>query len=332
MSLAAPQSSSADGAHNWLFSGDALDVCHALSSGKTSYAGGRAFDLVYLDPPFNVGGAFAARTQRGEGRGQRSRSTGPLAYGDAWGGRSAFLAMLRPRLAAVRELMAPTASLYLHLDYRTVHYAKVLCDELFGAGAFRGEIVWAPGNGARGRKGPSMTHQTLLLFSKDARPDGEFVWNADDADLREPYAPTSMAMHFRGRTPDGRAFRERTIGGKTYRYYADRGRRLGSLWSDIPAMTANTPLLKQGTGYPTQKPEKLLERIVRASSRPGDVVADLMCGSGTTLVAAARLGRTFIGADMSPLAVQTASARLERAAIPFRSAALEPVGMAFCPC
>src|SRR5262252_2651700 len=252
MSLAAPQSSSADGAHNWLFSGDALDVCHALSSGKTSYAGGRAFDLVYLDPPFNVGGAFAARTQRGEGRGQRSRSTGPLAYGDAWGGRSAFLTMLRPRLAAVRELMAPTASLYLHLDYRTVHYAKVLCDELFGAGAFRGEIVWAPGNGARGRKGPSMTHQTLLLFSKDARPDGEFVWNADDADLREPYAPTSMAMHFRGRTPDGRAFRERTIGGKTYRYYADRGRRLGSLWADIPAMTANTPLLKQGTGYPTQ--------------------------------------------------------------------------------
>jgi site-specific DNA-methyltransferase (adenine-specific) len=240
--------------------------------------------------------------------------------------------MLRPRLMAVRELMAKTASLYLHLDYRTVHYAKVLCDELFGASAFRGEIVWAPGNGARSRRGPSITHQTLLLFSKDARQDGEFVWNADDADLREPYAPTSMAMHFRGRTADGRAFRERTIGGKTYRYYADRGRRLGSLWADIPAMTANTPLLKQGTGYPTQKPEKLLERIIRASSRPGDVVADLMCGSGTTLVAAARLGRTFVGADMSPLAVRTASARLERAAIPFRSAVLEPVGMAFGPC
>jgi len=320
-------------ADNWLIYGDALEVCHALSEGQVRDVDpGLRFDLVYLDPPFNVGASFAARTRPGEARGHRSRRTGPLAYGDAWGGREAFLAMLRPRLAAVRELMAPTASLYLHLDYRTVHYAKVLCDELFGSGAFRAEIVWAPGNGARSRRRPSITHQTLLVFSKDPRPTGDFVWNGDDADLREPYASTSMSMHFRGRSEDGRAFRERTIGGKTYRYYADQGRRLGSLWADIPAMTANTPLHKQGTGYPTQKPEKLLERIVRAASRPGDVVADLMCGSGTTLVAAARLGRTFIGADMSPLAIETASSRLERAEIPFRSARLEPLGIAVGPC
>jgi site-specific DNA-methyltransferase (adenine-specific) len=321
----------AESAGNWLFRGDALDVCEAITKGSVLHRDVR-FDLVYLDPPFNVGAAFAARTRAGEARGQRQKSSGPVAYGDAWGGRPAFLAMLRPRLSAVRELMASTASLYLHLDYRTVHYAKVLCDELFGPAAFRGEIVWAPGNGARGRRGPSMTHQTLLVFSKDARADGEFVWNADDPDLREPYAATSISMHFRDRDADGRAFRDRTIAGKTYRYYADQGRRLGSLWSDLPAMTANTPLYKEGTGYPTQKPERLLERIVRAASRPGDVVADLMCGSGTTLVAAARLGRTFIGGDMSPLAIETTSARLDRALIPYRSAPLERLGIAVGPC
>jgi site-specific DNA-methyltransferase (adenine-specific) len=317
---------------NWLLEGDAIEVCKALATGRIPGVGQLLFDLVYLDPPFNVGGSFAARTQPGEARGQRSKATGPVAFDDAWGGRDAFLRMLRPRLAAMRELMAPTACLFLHLDYRTVHYAKVLCDDLFGAGAFRGEIVWAPGNGARARRGPSVTHQTVLVFSKDPRQDGEFVWNTDDAGLREPYAKTSLAMHFRGRSLDGRAFRERIIAGKAYRYYADEGRRLGSVWTDIPAMTANTPLRKEGTGYPTQKPEKLLDRLVRAASRPGDLVVDLMCGSGTTLVAAARLGRAFVGADMSPLAIQIASARLERMAIPFRAAALERLGIEAGPC
>src|SRR5262249_6826497 len=103
--VSTPEASAPDGAQNWLFSGDALVICQALSSAKLLPASARRpFDLVYLDPPFNVGGAFAARTRQGEGRGQRSRSTGPLAYGDAWGGRDAFLAMLRPRLVAVREL------------------------------------------------------------------------------------------------------------------------------------------------------------------------------------------------------------------------------------
>src|SRR5258706_16084176 len=104
-------------------------------------------------------------------------------------------------------------------------------------------------------------------------------------------------MHFKSKTRDGRAFRERTIGGKTYRYFADEGRRLGSVWTDISAMGANTPLRKEATGYPTQKPERLLERIVRAPSHPRDVVADLICGSGATLGDAARLGRTFDGAQ-----------------------------------
>ena len=214
--------------------------------------------------------------------------------------------------------MKAEASMWLHLDYRTVHYAKVICDEIFGPGAFRGEIVWVPGNGARGRSGPSVTHQTLLVFSREAGPRASFCWNADDPVLREPFAATSLEMHFRSRTEDGRAYRERIIGGKTYRYFADQGRRLGSVWSDIPGMNANTPLRKEGTGYPTQKPERLLERIIRAASLPGHTVADLMCGSGTTLVVAARLGRRFVGGDASALAVETTARRLHAARAPYR--------------
>jgi site-specific DNA-methyltransferase (adenine-specific) len=170
-----------------LFHADALDACAAVSE--------PLFDLVYLDPPFNVGGAFAARTRAGEARGRRTKGSGPNAYHDAWGGRASFLSMLRPRLAALRERMKPHASFWLHLDYRTVHYAKVMCDEIFGPSAFRGEIVWVPGNGARGR-GPSVTHQTLLIFSRNADPSARVIWNADDPALREPFAATSLEMHF----------------------------------------------------------------------------------------------------------------------------------------
>ena len=298
------------GQANRLFHGDALDTCASLRDG--------AFDLVYLDPPFNVGGTFSARTQKGESRGLKTNRSGPDAYDDAWGGREGFLEMLRPRLAAVRERMSASGSLVLHLDHRTAHYAKVMCDDLFGAGAFRGEIIWVPGNGARGTRGPSVTHQTLLFFTKSASAKAKFVWNSADPVLREPFASTSLEMHFRSRTSDGRHYRERTIGGRTYRYYADEGRRLGSVWTDIPAMVANTPLRREGTGYPTQKPERLLERIVRAASLPGQVVADLMCGSGTTLVVAAKLGRVFVGGDASPVAIETTRKRLERAGVPFR--------------
>ena len=104
--------------------------------------------------------------------------------------------------------------------------------------------------------------------------------------------------------------------GKAYRYYADEGRALGSVWSDCPAMVANTPLRKESTGYPTQKPEKLLDRIVRAASRPGGLVVDPFCGSGTTLVAAAKAGRRAVGLDVGPLAIATTTERIRAAGFP----------------
>jgi site-specific DNA-methyltransferase (adenine-specific) len=155
-----------------------------------------------------------------------------------------------------------------------------------------------------------MSHQTILVYARGKA----FVCNAKDTALRAPFAATSLAMHYGTKDPDGRAYRERTINKKTYRYYADEGRALGSVWTDCPAMVANTPLRSESTGYPTQKPVKLLDRIVRAASRPHDLVVDPFCGSGTTLEVATRLGRRAIGSDIGALAVETSRARL--AALP----------------
>src|SRR5450432_2026023 len=214
--------------------------------------------------------------------------------------------MLEPRLAAVREALSPVGSLWLHLDHRAVHDAKVLADRVFGRAAFQGEVIWVPGNGGKRRGGPSVTHQTLLIFARGK----DLIWNGDDPALRERHAETSLRMHFTNVDGDGRRYRDRHVSGKTYRYYADLGRRLGSVWTDCPSMRANTPLIKEATGYPTQKPEALLERIVRASSLATSRVLDPMCGSGTTLVAAERLGRAWLGIDRGELAIRTSTDRL----------------------
>ncbi len=276
-----------------LLLGDCLAALPAAISRPT-------FQLIYVDPPYNTGVSHGARRRRG------ARAQGPLAYSDAWGGLSGFLAMLEPRLELLRDRLLPEGTLWLHLDYRAVHDAKVLGCRVFGADAFRGEVVWVPGNGARNRRGPSVTHQSILIFSRTTDP----IYNTDDPRLREPYATTSQQMHFQNVDEQGRRYRDRTVAGRTYRYYADQGRRLGSVWTDCPAMRANTPLNPEATGYPTQKPEALLERILLIASHPGGQVLDPMCGSGTTLVVARRLGRRWLGVDSSPLAIDVARARL----------------------
>jgi site-specific DNA-methyltransferase (adenine-specific) len=265
-------------------------------------AAGERFDLIYVDPPFNAGGKRRARLSSGV-----ERARGTFAYEDHFGDVDAFLSMLEPRVAAMRDCLSEHGSLWLHLSHHTVHEAKVAADRVFGRGAFQGEIIWIPGNGGRRRSGPSITHQTILIYARG----GQMIWNGQDAALREPYAETSLRMHFREQDPSGRRYRERTIAGKVYRYYADEGRRLGSVWGDCPAMNANTPLTRETTGYPTQKPEALLERIVRAATLPESAVLDPMCGSGTTLAVAARLGRYCVGIDHSPVACPIARGRLD---------------------
>ena len=285
---------------NLLARADARDLGGLVAAGTA--------DCAYLDPPFKVEKTFGARLGAGS-----SRARGPVAYDDTWPSLAAYLGWLEERIAAVRELLSPRGTLWLHLDQRAVHEAKVACDRVFGGHQFRGEVVWTPGNGTKSRTGPGLGHQTILLYARGKEP----VWNARDPVLRAPFAATSLEMHFGNIDADGRSYRERVVNGKTYRYYADEGRALGSVWTDCPAMAANTPLRSETTGYPTQKPLKLLDRIVRATSTPGSLVLDPFCGSGTTLVAAHAAGRSFAGCDTGALAIATTESRLHAASIPF---------------
>jgi len=286
-------------------------VVHADASEVLRFAAGGSVELAYLDPPFNVGAEFAARTRSGEGRGRATQGSGPTAYDDRWPSLESYLAWLEVRVAAARETLSLAGTLWLHLDYRAAHEAKGVCDRVFGKEAYLGEVIWVPGNGSKRRRGPGVTHQTLLIYARGK----DFVWNAADPALRTSFASTSLSMHFKTTDQEGRAYRDRTVNGKTYRYYADAGKTLGSVWTDCPSMIANTPIHAEGTGYPTQKPLKLLDRIVRASSRPGALVLDPFCGSGTTLCAAAQCGRTAIGLDIGELAIKVTRERLERLGI-----------------
>jgi site-specific DNA-methyltransferase (adenine-specific) len=272
-----------------------------------------------LDPPFRVGTGFGARTKANEWRARNHAHSGPLAYADTWPCLEGYLSWLVERCDAVWQTLKASGTLWLHLDHRSVHHAKVALDRHLGHKRFAGEVIWLPGNGVRTRRGPGASHQTILIYARTAK----FLWNGSDPALRAPYAATSLSMHFTHVDGEGRRYRERVLGGKTYRYYADVGRALGSVWDDCPAMVANTPLRGETTGYPTQKPERLLERIVRAASGPGDVVFDPFCGSGTTLVAAARLGRTFVGSDIGALAIEVTSTRLLKLGVEFARRAHE---------
>jgi site-specific DNA-methyltransferase (adenine-specific) len=278
-----------------LVQGDALALL--------SWVDEESADLAYLDPPFKVEKSFGARVTKGQ------RAKGPVAYDDCWPSLDAYLSWLEARIAVVRDVLAPHGTMWLHLDQRAVHEAKLVCDRVFGAKRFHGEVIWVPGNGSKSRSGPGVGHQTLLLYAKGKEP----IWNGRDPALRAPFAATSQSMHFTRVDGEGRRYRDRTIGGRTYRYYADEGRAIGSVWTDCPAMAANTPLRAETTGYPTQKPLKLLDRIVRASSAPGSLVVDPFCGSGTTLVAAVAAGRRAFGCDVGELALETTRRRLEDA-------------------
>ena len=302
---------------NLVVRGDALHLGRWAAPGSA--------DLVYLDPPFSVGMRFRARpaaaaASAGSTPSPRARASGPSVYDDRWPSLAVYLAWLQERLAVARDTLAPHGTLWLHLDQRAVHEAKPALDALFGragGAGFVGEIIWLPGNGTKARRGPGVSHQTILIYARSR----DFLWNGGDPALRAPYAATSQAMHFTRADGDGRAYRERVVGERTYRYYADEGRAVGSVWSDCPSMVANTPLRKEATGYPTQKPRKLLDRIVRAASAPGGLVVDPFHGSGTTLVAAAALGRRFVGLDVGDEAHRTTRERLGGEQIAFSAVA-----------
>jgi adenine-specific DNA-methyltransferase len=290
---------------NQLICGDNLLVEACLCQ---NFAG--KIDLIYIDPPFATGTNFSVTTMVGDGdpvAAKQPSSVELKAYGDSWArGKASFLQTLWPRLRVMRDLLRDTGLLFAHFDDNIGHEVKLVLDDVFGSANYRGEIVWQLGNGAKSRKFFSIQHNIILAYSKG----DTWQFNADTPELREPFAPISLGTHFRNVDSAGRRYRKRIIGGKEYIYYADQGRMVGSVWTDISSMTANSPIIHESTGYPTQKPEKLIRRILSACTSSGDLVADFYCGSGTVPVVAEKMGRRWIGCDLGISAIHTTRKRL----------------------
>lgn len=254
--------------------------------------------LIYIDPPFNTG----RRQERGQTVGKRVETGGRvgfkgqryesvrstvLSYDDEF---ADYWAFLEPRLEEAWRLLADSGTLYLHLDYREAHYAKVLLDALFGRECFLNEIIWAYDYGGKSKSRWPAKHDTILVYVKD--PSGYF-FNSDEVD-REPYMAPGLVT-------------------------AEKLER-GKLPTDVWWHTIVSPTGREKTGYPTQKPLGILRRIIQASSRRGDLVLDFFAGSGTTGVAAAELGREFALIDQNPESIDVIRRRLDEAGVPFEFA------------
>jgi DNA modification methylase len=244
-----------------------------------------SIDLVYIDPPFGTG-----RRLRG-----RAGSFGDRA------GIAGYLAWLQPRLVELHRVIAETGSLVVHLDSRAVHHVKVILDGIFGQDRFVNEIVWCYSVGGKSPRAFGRKHDTLLWYARGPR----YAFYPDA--VRIPRRPGSHMKVVAD--PDGRPVQVKRDArtGKLYSYPVAAGKVPEDYWTDIETLNRGD---RQRTGYPTQKPESLLERVVLAMTRPGDLVADFFCGSGTTLAVAARLGRRFLGVDCSAEAVAITRSRL----------------------
>lgn len=300
----------AGGWSNKLIWGDNKLILSSLKNGpmRRAIEDAGGLKLVYIDPPFDVGADFSIDLELGENELTKQPSViEELAYRDTWGKHGErYPHYMYERVRLIRDLLAPDGAIYFHCDWRVSSAMRLILDEVFGPERLRGWIAWLIGTGAKGRAEWSNQHNDILCYSNGE----QFTFNSESAELREPFAETSQAMHFKQVDKDGRRFRERIVNGKSYIYYADEGRMVGSVWADCPSMAANSPILSESVGYPTQKPEKLLRRIISASSNPGDLIADFFCGSGTTLAVAEKLGRKWIGCDLGRFAIHTTRKRL----------------------
>jgi adenine-specific DNA-methyltransferase len=313
-----------------LVRGDALDVATALAQGGLA---GKV-DLVYVDPPFGSQAAYVHEARiEGPADGRVVRAQ---AYDDRWDeSLAAYLDMLAPRLEALARLLSPAGTLWVHVDYRASYLVRIVLDEILGRDAFVNEIVWrrAPNLGRQAASHQfGRTLDTLVVYGM---PEAKLV----PPTRLEPIEPSTVRRDDEGRpftsAPRGdytdasiaRLEREgrvhRTASGKAYVKYflvqdAEgvwcRERRVDALWTDVPPLRhARTG---ERTGFPTQKPRALLDRIVTCATPPGGLVVDVFAGSGTTGESAQALGRRFVLGDASPLAIATARARLLRAGVP----------------
>jgi len=250
--------------------------------------GGDSVPLIYIDPPFNTGGTQQRRTleTRADADGDRngfggrrysSRLLSAMAYEDSF---DDYLGFLAPRLQEAHRVLAEEGTLYVHLDPRESHYVKVLLDEVFGRDCFLNEIVWAYDFGGRSKRRWPAKHDTILVYVKDPK---RYWFDSAEVD-REPYMAPGL------------------VGPEK----AERGKLPTDVWWHTIVPTSGS----EKTGYPTQKPEGVLRRIVTASSRPGDLCLDFFAGSGTLGAVARELGRGFLLADSNPEAIAVIERRL----------------------
>jgi site-specific DNA-methyltransferase (adenine-specific) len=263
-----------------MLEGDCADVLPRLPEG--------AFELIYIDPPFNTGSARrhsrieVTRDDGGSrvgfgGNRYRSSAGASMEYGDSY---EDYLGFLGPKLDRARELLAPEGTLYVHLDYREAHYVKVALDRIFGRECFLNEIVWAYDYGAKPTRRWPAKHDTILVYVRDPR---HYLFDAEAVE-REPYMAPGLVTAEK----------------------AARGKRPTDTWWHTIVPTSGS----ERTGYPTQKPEGVLRRIVAASSRPGGWCLDFFAGSGTLGAVCAQLGRHYVLVDSNPQAIEVMRARL----------------------
>lgn len=282
---------------NKIFWGDNLQV---MSHMLKDYRG--KVDLIYIDPPFDSKADYKKKIEvRGVGSAESDSSTfEEKQYGDIWT-NDEYLQFMYERLTLIRELLSDKGSIYLHCDWHKAAHLKLLMDEVFGPDRFLNEIAWCYQGTGKTVTQYKRKHDTLLFYTKT----GEWKFNARD--VGKPFGEKQIKK-FSGKDENGYYKEYRHSDGKVYRKYLQEDDFLpcNDWWSDIYVIQDHS----ERVGYPTQKPEALLERIIKASSDPGDLVFDCFMGSGTTQAVAMKLGRRFIGADINLGAIQTTTKRL----------------------
>ena len=279
-------------------------------------------DLIYIDPPFATGADFSFNSQVGSGEETIEKKQSIIeekAYRDTWArGRGSWFKMISERLKLIRELLSDRGTLYLHLDWYVGHHMRPVLDEIFGEENSLGEIVWAYGSPSGGRVSGSKlvkAHDMIFIFAKSY---GQHRYEI----AYLPYSEKYVKDWFRHTDEKGRYQKRQRIKKETGERYWERqylseskGVPASTVWTDIQQAYADPRAYKIGTtseitGYATQKPEKLLDRIINISSEPGDLVADFFCGSGTTLAVAEKLGRRWIGCDLGRWSIHVTRKRL----------------------
>ncbi|TXT59299.1 MAG: DNA adenine methyltransferase YhdJ [Promethearchaeota archaeon] len=282
---------------NILIRGDNLP---AMSSLLRKYRG--KIQCIYIDPPFATGNEFDSKIFIGEDK----KTVTNVAYNDKWKGKiDNYLNFMYKRLFLLKELLSETGSIYVHLDYHASHYLKILMDGIFGEDNFRNEIIWAyPAASAKTRNFFIRSFDAILFYTKSE----DYLFN-DDPEIYMEYSnrvkdnlkkDEKGYFYYRGGSHDGKKLSRKV-------YVKKKGIFPRDVWKDIPYIRANTA---EYQGFSTQKPERLLKRIILASSNEGDIVGDFFCGTGTTLAVAEKLNRKWIGCDLYPYSIHKAKKRL----------------------